>query len=192
MCYFRQNEGLCLPEWAIFSPKGTFVGPNGPFSGQDRDLSGQYRDLLGRKRALLDRKRALLDRKKALSNQQKGPLRPTKAVPDQHKVSSRQRAFLGRKISLASWQRTNLVPQMVLPKVGVAFARIGVALFEVGVARATPKVYKSPRLCANLKLISSKMLFFLLLSKGSFLRFSKGFRDFSYFYFFLCESFKRC
>ena len=31
-------------------------------------------------------------------------------------------------------------------EVGVELACIGVALFEVGVARATPKVYKSPPL----------------------------------------------
>ena len=37
---------------------------------------------------------------------------------------------------------------MGLSQVGVAFAGIGVALFEVGVARATPKVYKSPPLLA--------------------------------------------
>ena len=34
----------------------------------------------------------------------------------------------------------------MLSHVGVALACIGVALFEVGVARATPKVYKSPPL----------------------------------------------
>ena len=33
-------------------------------------------------------------------------------------------------------------------KVGVALAFNGVALFKVGVARATPKVYKSPPLAA--------------------------------------------
>ena len=37
---------------------------------------------------------------------------------------------------------------MVLSQVGAALAvaRIGVTLFEVGVARATPKAYKSPPL----------------------------------------------
>ena len=34
----------------------------------------------------------------------------------------------------------------MLSEVGVALACIGVALFEVGVTRATPKVYKPPTL----------------------------------------------
>ena len=73
---------------------------------------------------------------------------------------------------------------MVLPKVGVAFARIGVALFEVGVARATPKVYKSPRLCANLKLISSKMLFFSFNVKRLLFTLFQGVSGFFLFLFF--------
>ena len=38
---------------------------------------------------------------------------------------------------------------MVLSQVGVALEGIGVALFEVRVARATPKVYKYPPLASS-------------------------------------------
>ena len=47
---------------------------------------------------------------------------------------------------------------MTLFHVGVALACIGVALFEVGVARATPKVYKSPPLL----MVCQKVMFLLL------------------------------
>ena len=39
--------------------------------------------------------------------------------------------------------------------VGVALTGIGVAPFEVGVARATPKVYKPPPLALSLELRAS-------------------------------------
>ena len=122
---FRQKEGLCLPERTLcHNQRAHFRPTEGPF----RPNEGPIRP------------------KEAHYKPTRGPFLPTKGLPNQ------QKGLLGRWNFFRSKDLPrNLTSDHVSPtngslQVAVALACIGVAPFEVGVARATPKVYKYPPL----------------------------------------------
>ena len=132
---FRLKEGFCRSEGTLFRLERVLLWSMRKLFKPTQEPFGPKKDPLRSKEGPL--------------NPIRGPLKPKICLP----VNTRPSYFLGgrnvrlgRKIALQSWQRTLFGQQLVISQVGVALACIGVALFKVRIARATPKVYKSPPL----------------------------------------------
>ena len=156
---FPSQHNALSDRWlALFGLKGPLVSRKEPFVDLKRLLSGRHRKISIQHSYPLGRKQTIRS-KHSHFRPKKGTFRLARAS----QVSTRpfrpiqQRALLGRKRASGSWigpfvrsKRPSQLVERTPPCQAHRLTRdlpcIVVALFEVGFARALPKVYKSPPL----------------------------------------------